>query len=135
MPSKNHTSVVLSDNLQAVKDRLMPVYGLKNLISAGLLLFSRLSDTDQRKIIEDVNEVSKEPLSVYPDSRIRQMVHEELAAMGLLPDNKKSPVDLQAAVDIVKSVTLKIPSKKEQESLSFLRKVLGPEPRRKKGTG
>jgi len=28
MPSKNHTSVVLSDNLQAVKDRLMPVYGL-----------------------------------------------------------------------------------------------------------
>lgn len=58
MPSKNTTTVVLNENVQEIKDELSPIYGLKNILSAGLLLFSRLSDTDQKKTVAEVNRMA-----------------------------------------------------------------------------
>lgn len=53
MPSKNTTTVVLSEIAQEVKDDLAPVFGLKNILSAGLLLFSRLNAEQQKTIISE----------------------------------------------------------------------------------
>ncbi|MDD5328046.1 MAG: hypothetical protein PHY02_09595 [Phycisphaerae bacterium] len=55
MPSKNTTTVVLNSDLQKIKNELASVYGLKNVLSAGLLLFSRLSAEDRQRIIAEVN--------------------------------------------------------------------------------
>jgi len=59
MPSPKQTTVVLSESVQALKDELAPIYGLKNILSAGLLLFSRLSDTEQKKILGYVHNLAK----------------------------------------------------------------------------
>jgi hypothetical protein len=55
MPRKFPTSIVLSEQVNTIKLTLAPIYGLKNILSAGLLLFSRLSSDDQKKIISEVN--------------------------------------------------------------------------------
>jgi len=54
MPSKKSTTIVLDESLQKTKDELAAVYGLKNLVSAGILLFSRLSTVKQVEAIKDV---------------------------------------------------------------------------------
>ncbi|HUX80328.1 MAG TPA: hypothetical protein VMW10_11400, partial [Alphaproteobacteria bacterium] len=58
MAEPKHTTVVLSKTVQKIKDELSPIYGLKNILSAGLWLFSRLSDTEQKKAVAQVNELA-----------------------------------------------------------------------------
>jgi hypothetical protein len=48
MPSKKSTTVVLHKDVQRIKTELAGVYGLKNLLSASILFFSRQSDTEQK---------------------------------------------------------------------------------------
>lgn len=55
MPQKKHTTVVLSESGQQIKEDLAPVFGLKNILSAGLILFSRLSDAQQKHMIAEAN--------------------------------------------------------------------------------
>ena len=55
MPSKKTTSVVFTKEVQAIKDELTPVFGLKKLLSAGLILFNELSDADQKALIARVS--------------------------------------------------------------------------------
>jgi hypothetical protein len=50
-----HTTVVLTKVAQEVKEDLAPVFGLKNILSAGLLLFGRLSSDQQKDIIAQAN--------------------------------------------------------------------------------
>ena len=57
MPSKKQTTIVLDESLQKTKNELAAVYGLKNLVSAGILLFSRLSPVKQVEAIKDVYEL------------------------------------------------------------------------------
>jgi len=45
------TTVHLTEIAQKIKDKLAPIYGLKNILSASLILFSKLSDSDQKKAI------------------------------------------------------------------------------------
>ena len=47
MPRKNPTSVALNETVQKIKDEMAPVYGLKNILSAGLVLFWRLSPPER----------------------------------------------------------------------------------------
>ena len=134
MPSKNHTTVVLSDNVQTVKDCYMKVYGLKNILSAGLLLFSRLSDTDQRKIIEDVNKIGTEPLTLYTDSRIRQLIYQELSSAGGLISSEspsKSETYRQTTKKLLESVRVQLTPSQMDEFV----KALGYDPKQKKETG
>lgn len=62
MPSKNTTTVVLNKTVQKIKDELAPVFGLKNILSAGLLLFSRLSDSEQKKTIAEVHQIEADEI-------------------------------------------------------------------------
>jgi len=51
MGNREQTTVNLTEIAQAIKEDLAPIFGLKNILSAGLLLFSRLSDSNQKKTI------------------------------------------------------------------------------------
>ena len=56
MPSPNQTTVVLTPTAQAVKDDLAPIFGLKAILSAGLMLFSKLSAEEQKRVIAQASD-------------------------------------------------------------------------------
>ena len=49
MGKKDQTTVNLNELAQKVKEDLAPIYRLKNILSAGLILFGRLSADRQRQ--------------------------------------------------------------------------------------
>ena len=49
MPSKRTTTVVLTEKSREIKNRLAPGLGLKGILSVGLELFDKLSDTQKIK--------------------------------------------------------------------------------------
>lgn len=55
MEKQRQTTVILAEFAQSIKDRLAPVFGLKNILSAGLVLFDEQSDNEQKRIIREVN--------------------------------------------------------------------------------
>ncbi len=55
MPSTNTTTVVLTPAAQAVKEDLAPIFGLKPILSAGLVLFGRLTAEEQKRAIADAS--------------------------------------------------------------------------------
>jgi len=57
---KNPTTVRLTEKAQAIKDDLATIFGLKNILSAGLILFSRLSAEEKQSIIADANGIETE---------------------------------------------------------------------------
>jgi hypothetical protein len=105
MPSKKSTTVVLHKDVHRIKTELAGIYGLKNLLSAGILLFSRLSDSEQKNLIKEVNK-----LDIKEDQ----------------------PADLHSAVQsVVKVVTgqgidIKILPDEENKIADFIVKTLGP---------
>ena len=52
----NRTSVTLTKVAQVIKDKLSPIYGLKNTLSAGLFLFGSLSSDEQKKVIQQISD-------------------------------------------------------------------------------
>ena len=52
---KNPTTVRLTERAQKIKDDLAPIFGLKNILSGALVLFGKLSDTEQKATIADAN--------------------------------------------------------------------------------
>ena len=50
-----HTTVVLSEKAQKVKEDLAPIFGLKNILSAGLLLLSKLTAEQKQSTIAEAN--------------------------------------------------------------------------------
>ena len=59
MPRKKSTTIVLNESVQKIKDELSNIYGLKNTLSAGLLLFSELSDAKQKEAIKRLKSLDK----------------------------------------------------------------------------
>lgn len=55
MPSMKHTTVVLSGKAQEIKEDLAPIFGLKNILSAGLVLMGKLSAEQKQAIIAEAN--------------------------------------------------------------------------------
>ncbi len=55
MKADNPTTVRLDESVQKIKEELTPIYGLKNVLSAGLWLFNQLSDTEQKRIIAQLH--------------------------------------------------------------------------------
>ena len=49
------TTVNLTQKAQAIKEELAPIFGLKNILSGGLLLFSKLTAEQQKSIIAEAN--------------------------------------------------------------------------------
>jgi len=119
MPKTKHTTVVLSDSVQKFKDALAPIYGLKNILSAGLFLLSRLNDTEQKRVIREINQLSSEPQS-QPDEPI---IHTKITPATLreavrgLVSRAKEPGPGQI-------IRLSSP---DEKMLSELQRLLGPE--------
>lgn len=55
MASKQQTTVNLTEKAQLIKVDLAPLFGLKNILSAGLILMDRLSADEQKAIIAEAN--------------------------------------------------------------------------------
>ena len=64
MQKVKHTTVLLSENAQKIKIELAPVFGLKNILSAGLILFGKLPADHQKTVIAEANGIEfVKPLS------------------------------------------------------------------------
>lgn len=108
MAKEKHTTVNLSENAQLIKDDLAPVFGLKNILSAGLILFGKLSSDEQKKIIAQANKKTS-------------------------LDKSKSEPTISECIQIVSQyVRYHIPSEDEARLIQSLRKQLGPEPEQKR---
>jgi len=100
MSKAKSTSIVLPDNVKKLKDELAPVYGLKNILSAGLVLFGRLSADEREKIIADLSSDTVEQSDMEP-SRMIMQIFEKLA-----PELKPSQIKLlsQSECDMIKKL-------------------------------
>jgi len=89
MPSIKHTTVVLTEKAQFIKEDLAPVFGLKNILSAGLLVFGKLTTTEQKMIIKQANgSLEMEPLQ-NPDDEFRRRVLEVCRESQIVGGRKK----------------------------------------------
>ncbi len=111
MAREKHTTVNLTENSQLIKTELAPVFGLKNILSAGLILFGRLSSDDQKKIIAEAN---KKPS---------------------LDKSQKEPTITECIQIVSQYVRYHIPSEDEAMLIQSLRKQLGPDPKQKRKRG
>jgi len=75
MAKVNHTTVVLTKVAQEVKDDKAPVFGLKNILSAGLVLFGRLTSDEQIRIIAEANSLVSAPDSNIDDIQAEFLSH------------------------------------------------------------
>jgi hypothetical protein len=82
-----HTTVILPQDLQKLKNELSGIYGLKNIISAGLLLFSRLSSDDQKKVISEINTDEL----VICDTKVVFVTKEESEQLRRFREEMKAP--------------------------------------------
>ena len=74
MEEINVTTVRLSEKAQAIKEDLTPVFGLKNILSAGLILFGKLTSDQQKRAISEANGAEPKPATDENlDEEIRQM--------------------------------------------------------------
>jgi hypothetical protein len=51
----SRTTVDLAESAEKIRQKLAPIYGVGNILSAGLLLLDRLSSDEQKAIIAEVN--------------------------------------------------------------------------------
>lgn len=77
----NPTTVRLTEKARKIKDELGTVFGLKNILSAGLVVFSQMSEKDQKLAIQEANGVEGVSVSVGEALRL----HAELANMLSCP--------------------------------------------------
>jgi len=122
MGSPKQTAVNLSKNVQKIKDELAPVYGLKNILSAGLLLFSRLSDTEQKKAVAEVNKMVAD--GRQSDESPRQQLHNAINRIKeMLEIEHQQPGTIYRVLD-----------KDEQKILDDFRKLMLPEGKKRSRT-
>ena len=107
MSRKKHTTVILTDLAQEIKEDLAPIFGLKNILSAGLILMSRLSAEEKQTLIGEANGVEYND----PEEKIRK---------------------LKQLLSLVEGSEYRILSKAESALVKQLRVALGPEPKHKK---
>ena len=89
MPSKNTTTVVLTEKAQVIKEDLAPVFGLKNILSAGLLLLGKLTATEQKSAIAEANSSLEEGPLQNPDEEFRRRVLEVCQEAQIVGVQKK----------------------------------------------
>ena len=101
---------ILWENMWATAERLEQVFSLKAIVSAGVVLFDKLSGDEQKQAITEANRANKEAI----------------------PLPLETPNISQSIEDVTYYVKFKLPSPEEQKKLSELRKMLGPEPKKRK---
>ena len=108
----NPTTVNLTDRAQPLKEELAPIFGLRNVLSAGLLLFSRLSAAEQRRIVAEVNDIE----IADPSEGAAESVRYSIKRMQALDDR-----DLAVAFQFL--------SKEENRAVKQMLDALAPEKR------
>jgi len=85
------TTVVLTEKSQVIKEDLAPIFGLKNILSAGLLLFGSLTAIEQKLFIELANKSLAEESSQNPDKEqeFRRRILKILTEAQAIPAKKK----------------------------------------------
>ena len=58
MTKKRTSSVAFTDSVWVIMDDLTPVFGTQKLIAGGVLLFNKLTLTEQKALIQEVNKLS-----------------------------------------------------------------------------
>ncbi len=71
----SHTTVVLNKTVQKIKDELAPIYGLKNILSAGLTLFGGLSADEQKRVIAETNSPPQEATAEKIQGQVSRAMH------------------------------------------------------------
>ncbi len=104
------TTVNLTDRAQPLKEELAPIFGLRNVLSGGLLLFSRLSAAEQRRIIAEVNDIEL----ADPSEEAAESVRYTIKRMQALDDR-----DLAVAFQFL--------SKAENRAVKQMLDALNPE--------
>ena len=89
MVNEKHTTVNLTEKAQLIKDDLAPIYGLKNILSAGLILFGKLTDTEQKLAINEANSSLEEVPLPNPEVEFRRKVLEIVKEAQAIPSKKK----------------------------------------------
>jgi hypothetical protein len=91
MASEKQTTVNLSKKALEIKIDLAPIFGLKNILSAGLVLLNKLSTEDQKRVIEEAKGLSiEEPLQISTDESVfRERVLKILKDSQEIPAEKK----------------------------------------------
>jgi len=72
MGNKEQTTVNLTKIAQRIKEDLAPIFGLKNILSAGLYLFNQLNAQEQKDAIKNANALDEDPSSRVHET-IRQV--------------------------------------------------------------
>jgi len=103
----NPTTVRLTEKAQLIKEDLAPIFGLKNILSAGLLLIGRLSAEQKQALIKEAN--------------------------GIVKSERQTEPTISESIETIKHfVRYKIPSAEEQREIESLRQALGAEPKKER---
>jgi len=89
MSKKDQTTVNLSEKAQAIKDDLAPLFGLKNILSAGLILFGNLTSDQQKRAIAESN--GAEPETMPPATNRAQRIGQLLDEFRNLALSEEAP--------------------------------------------
>ena len=89
MKNKKQTTVNLTKEAQIIKEDLAPVYGLKNILSAGLILFNKLSHADQKSLIREVS-VNEDKAKDTNEVAVRSGRNVVIRTKALLSKKKQS---------------------------------------------
>ena len=89
MANEKHTTVNLTEKAQEFKEDLAPIFGLKNILSAGLILFGKLTDAEQKAAINEANSSLTEIPLPSPEVEFRKRVLEIVREAQAIPTKKK----------------------------------------------
>lgn len=70
MEERKATSIRFESHVVPIKDYYSAIYGLKNLVSAGILLFARLDDAQKKGVILEVNKLPPEMAGMVDESAV-----------------------------------------------------------------
>ncbi len=83
------TTVRLTGSAQIIKQDLANIYGLKNILSAGLILFGKLSSKEREQAIKEANGNLKPDSDESLDEQIRQLAR-DVATLTLKLERRAS---------------------------------------------
>jgi len=117
---KKHTTVILTETAQAVKEDLAPVFGLKNILSAGLFLLSDLSTEEQKQAIIKANSENIE--KAQGEAKTLRSVFKNIVERAKKQKNNQ--------IEIPGTIIQLTPD--DQKAWEKLQELLGPEPAKQK---
>jgi len=101
MATKNQTTVNLTPQARKIRDELSDVFGLKEMLSAGLILFNKLAGDEQIKLIKKIKTDDK-PLKNENLHQAIQSVVRIISGSGT--DIKILPMEESQLVDSIKKM-------------------------------